>query len=155
MEIEDKNALAQEEKERMASQKELYVLLDRTEVSKYFKCILTNEVVKNPIAIYSTGKKRVTFALELCDTKNTHRYDCKQNMNEKPYKCDLCEKRLSTEPHLKRHMFIHSGKKPFNCEECKMCFSDTYRLKMHMLKHTQERPFKCHTCSAGFKDKKA
>ena len=42
--------------------------------------------------------------------------------NEKPYECDVCEKRFRRSGHLKRHMRIHTNEKPYECDVCEEAF---------------------------------
>ena len=38
--------------------------------------------------------------------------------NEKPYECDVCEKRFIESGALKRHVRIHTNEKPYECDVC-------------------------------------
>ena len=37
---------------------------------------------------------------------------------DKPYKCDLCDKRFRQNAHLKEHIKTHTGDKPYRCGMC-------------------------------------
>ncbi|KAJ8258237.1 hypothetical protein GJAV_G00194680, partial [Gymnothorax javanicus] len=50
---------------------------------------------------------------------------------EKPFGCDVCDKRFTQRYHLMRHKRIHSGEKPYQCEGCQKTFSRTDRLLRH------------------------
>ena len=43
--------------------------------------------------------------------------------NEKPYECDVCEKRFRQSGDLKVHMRIHTNEKPYECDVCEKAFS--------------------------------
>ena len=55
--------------------------------------------------------------------------------NEKPYECDVCEKRFRQSGGLKSHMRIHTNEKPYECGVCEKRFTQASNLKRH--KRTQ------------------
>ena len=38
--------------------------------------------------------------------------------NEKPYECDVCEKRFRQSGDLQRHKRMHTNEKPYECDVC-------------------------------------
>ena len=57
---------------------------------------------------------------------------------ERPYKCDVCDKRFKQSPYLVSHMKIHSGEKPYKCDICDKRFSKGGNLK-HIYDCTLEK----------------
>ena len=51
--------------------------------------------------------------------------------NEKPYECDVCERRFTQSQHLKAHKRIHTNEKPYECDVCDKAFRDSGDLKKH------------------------
>ena len=70
----------------------------------------------------------------------------------KPFKCDMCGKRLSYSSSLKIHVRIHTDEKPFKCDTCAAHFLHSGTLRSHMCTHTDEKQFKCKTFEAHFLD---
>ena len=50
--------------------------------------------------------------------------------NEKPYECDVCEKRFSQSV-FETHMRIHTNEKPYECDVCDKAFRDSGALTNH------------------------
>ncbi|CAG0881135.1 unnamed protein product [Darwinula stevensoni] len=73
--------------------------------------------------------------------------------NEKPFRCEVCNRGFTRKDICKRHMLIHTGQKPYSCELCEKSFTFNITLKRHMeCVHNQTvRPFMCETCGKSFK----
>lgn len=65
--------------------------------------------------------------------------------NEKPHKCDKCEKSFSRAENLKIHSRSHSGEKPYVCPVpgCKKAYSNSSDRFKHTRTHQVEKPYKC------------
>ncbi|XP_055870200.1 zinc finger protein 107-like [Biomphalaria glabrata] len=70
--------------------------------------------------------------------------------SEKPFKCEVCQRRFSRSKTLTNHQLLHTGVKPFKCKLCQKRFRQTGSLKTHLLLHTGEKPFTCQICQKGF-----
>lgn len=54
---------------------------------------------------------------------------------EKPFKCNMCDKKFSRKLTLTRHMQTHSGFKPFECHICGKRLSRKHVLVQHLKTH--------------------
>ena len=69
---------------------------------------------------------------------------------EKPFQCQLCQKRFTTQNHLKRHSEVHFGVKRFSCDVCHKTFLRSENLNIHKRMHSGERPYQCQVCFRRF-----
>lgn len=69
---------------------------------------------------------------------------------EKPYECEICEKRFNNKANLSKHKLIHANKRPFVCNICGQTYRQSYDLKRHMTTHSEEKAFRCNQCEKSF-----
>ena len=53
---------------------------------------------------------------------------------EKPYECDVCNKRFTQATYLVIHKRIHTGEKPYECDVCNKEFQSSGNLLQHKVK---------------------
>ncbi|KAL7295363.1 zinc finger protein OZF-like isoform X2 [Trichogramma pretiosum] len=69
---------------------------------------------------------------------------------DKPFKCEVCGLAFAKAAYLKNHGRVHTGEKPFKCSQCGMQFSQSPHLKNHERIHSGERPYQCEVCEKTF-----
>ncbi|XP_075155318.1 uncharacterized protein LOC142228707 [Haematobia irritans] len=69
----------------------------------------------------------------------------------KDLRCHICEKVFTSEPTLKEHMNIHTGKNPYLCSVCGKAFKYHSSLRKHLERHSDVCKYNCPQCSRSFK----
>ncbi|XP_063217924.1 zinc finger protein 98-like isoform X2 [Bacillus rossius redtenbacheri] len=65
-------------------------------------------------------------------------------------RCDVCDRKFTTNQHLKNHVLTHGGKRPYTCDICECSFIYKSHVTRHRLTHTNERHYVCDYCSYSF-----
>lgn len=84
--------------------------------------------------------------------------ESKMKINNRTYKCKLCEKKFKQSGHLDTHLRLrHSHVKNHHCpySGCDKSFPLLWALRSHMVTHKDEKRFKCSFtgCSEAFHQK--
>jgi len=98
----------------------------------------------------------VTEEERLTPTKTTSKstVKIKNKKSTKPIKppnlkCMVCDKELSTEQNLMKHLLTHNNN--HTCLKCMKTFKSTHFLKHHMDKHNESYNYSCPICNKKFK----
>ena len=69
-----------------------------------------------------------------------------QQLDPKPYKCNLCNYSAKSQSAFNYHQKTHTGEKPFACHYCDYRTILKRSLVVHLRTHTQEKPYACQHC---------
>ncbi|XP_069670543.1 zinc finger protein 239-like isoform X1 [Periplaneta americana] len=96
----------------------------------------------------------VSFRCNICDKDLSNDRSLRRHLlthsEHKPFKCDVCNNSFTTNNNLKVHYRLHSGEKRFKCDVCGKGFSERANLMIHTCQHAGEKQFKCNVCGKCF-----
>ena len=70
------------------------------------------------------------------------------HVGEKPYQCNICQRRFGYKHILMEHQNLHFGNRPYACNMCDKKFAARSNLIQHRTVH--KRPFNCSMCNKRF-----
>lgn len=90
-----------------------------------------------------------------CNKQFKKLFNLKQHIrthtNERPLKCDHCEKRFNDRSSMNKHIrTIHADFRPHICKTCGKSFSSTSHMMEHQVTHTNNKGFACNLCEKKF-----
>ncbi|CAG9772220.1 unnamed protein product [Ceutorhynchus assimilis] len=107
---------------------------------------------------FHQGIKPFACPHEGCEARYTIRPDlkdhiCKVHTRERPFKCNVCNKRFLTGSVYYQHRLIHTNDRRYICDACGKKFFRADALNNHKRIHTNERPYPCNICEKYFRQK--
>lgn len=116
----------------VASKDEIKYTSEMTDGIVYQRCSICRRLLQNHIVIMEQHT-------------NSH-------LENRPYKCDYCDKRFLTKPDSNRHMRTHADKRMFPCKYCPQKFLYSPARATHMRLHTGLKIYRCQHCLKKFHD---
>ncbi|XP_048753425.2 RE1-silencing transcription factor A-like isoform X2 [Ostrea edulis] len=97
------------------------------------------------------GTHTTLLQCRYCEYTSPKRYllmrHMKSHSEDKPHKCNVCDRGFKTMASLQNHVNTHTGTRPHKCKECESAFTTSGELVRHIrYKHTFEKPHKCTEC---------
>ena len=74
---------------------------------------------------------------------------------ERPFACQVCQRRFGQKVHLNVHMnAVHLKDRPYHCDECGYSAATKGLVQKHVSTvHRKEKPFACEICNSRFGQK--
>ncbi|KAJ8945350.1 hypothetical protein NQ314_009251 [Rhamnusium bicolor] len=69
---------------------------------------------------------------------------------ERPFSCDLCDKKFKRKHEVSAHMRVHDGSMSFECDFCSKKLRSKGSWMIHRRRHLKDYVAKCEICSQGF-----
>ncbi|XP_078531403.1 zinc finger protein 366 [Lissotriton helveticus] len=100
------------------------------------------------------GVDQKRWKCTMCEKSYTSKYNLVTHIlghsGIKPHACSRCGKLFKQLSHLHTHMLTHQGMRPHKCQVCHKAFTQTSHLKRHMMQHSEVKPYNCRICGRGF-----
>lgn len=107
---------------------------------------LENDVIlSTPLHLDTDAVKLPAIELNAANQKDN-------TVEEKQFKCDICNKSYNTKAILKKHKKIHGREEEFRCNLCSRGFKNNDELERHNRIHLGIRPYSCHLCANTFSE---
>lgn len=128
---------------------------------KDYTCVACNKSFSRSTLLYRhekihTDPKIPRYSCEDCDRVYLNKLDYDKHSithtKNRPFACDVCDKRFAFKQGLERHQTIHDNEsQPHPCMYCEMRFPSAARLQRHLSnEHAGTRPFPCSKCTKRF-----
>ena len=125
--ISRRNIIRYKKKKRLLLRKERRGRERNTSAMFAGRCLIDDQIwIDTCVRTRTRDRMNVMCAMCVAHHLQSH---MRIHTNEKPYECDVCEKRFSDSGNLKKHMRIHTNEKPYECDVCDKAFRDSGTLK--------------------------